>query len=455
MGSDWLRVSLDELYEFSSGLSKPRSDFGSGYPFLSFKDVFYNSAVPKLTELVNSTERERLRCSVKRGDVFLTRTSETMDELGMSSVALMDVPNATFNGFTKRLRPKDERSVLPEFARYYFRSPEFRNSVTAMSSMSTRASLNNEMLARLTMVVPSLSEQRAIAAILGALDDKIELNREMSETLKGIARAIFKSWFIDFEPVRAKMEKRWQSGQTIPSMPAQVYNLFCDSFKESALGSIPKDWTIKTINDIAERVAMGPFGSSIKVSTFVSEGVPIISGQHLRDFVLEDNTFNFITHEHAEKLRKAIVQRGDIVFTHAGNIGQVALIPTTSRYDEYVISQRQFFMRCDSSQVNPEFVALYFNSPFGQHQLLANTSSSGVPSIARPVTYLRSIPIVVPPKELLDYFQQLISPILQKFQYNKKSNADLTLLRDRLLPKLISGELRVKDAEKVVAGSVR
>ncbi len=106
MGGEWKTVPLGELYEFSSGLSKPRSAFGSGYPFLGFRDVFYNSSVPKcLTELVNSTEHERTRCSIKRGDVFVTRTSETMDELGMSCVALRAIPHATFNGFTKRLSP--------------------------------------------------------------------------------------------------------------------------------------------------------------------------------------------------------------------------------------------------------------------------------------------------------------------------------------------------------------
>src|SRR5207237_2920918 len=98
MAGEWRNFSLDALFEFSSGLSKPRSAFGSGYPFLSFKDIFYNSAVPAhLNELVNSTEQERFQCSVRRGDVFLTRTSETMDELGMSCVSLRDVQNATFN----------------------------------------------------------------------------------------------------------------------------------------------------------------------------------------------------------------------------------------------------------------------------------------------------------------------------------------------------------------------
>src|SRR5437879_1334928 len=161
--NSWSTVPLSELYEFGSGLSKPRSEFGFGYGFLSFKDVFENYFVPdRLTQLVNSTEKEREFCSIRRGDVFLTRTSETMDELGMSCVALKDYPGATFNGFTKRLRPKPSTSIVPEYAGYYFRSPRFRRDVTAMSSLSTRASLNNEMLERLSIIVPPTSVQRSI-----------------------------------------------------------------------------------------------------------------------------------------------------------------------------------------------------------------------------------------------------------------------------------------------------
>ena len=158
------------------------------------------------------------------------------------------------------------------------------------------------------------------------------------------------------------------------------------------------EWQSLTINDIAEKVAMGPFGSSIKVETFVSEGIPIISGQHLHGSRVDDAPgFNFISHEHAQRLANANVMRGDIVFTHAGNIGQAAYIPEDSKFERYVISQRQFYMRCDRSKAIPEFVALYFRSPKGQHQLLANRSQVGVPSIARPVTYLRTIEIPLPP----------------------------------------------------------
>ena len=123
------------------------------------------------------------------------------------------------------------------------------------------------------------------------------------------------------------------------------------------------EWRTATVGEIAEKVAMGPFGSSIKVETFVPEGVPIISGKHLHGFRVDDASgSNFISHEHAQRLSNANVTRGDIVFTHAGNIGQAAYIPEDSKFERYVISQRQFYMRCDRSKAIPEFVTMYFRS---------------------------------------------------------------------------------------------
>ena len=190
-------------------------------------------------------------------------------------------------------------------------------------------------------------------------------------------------------------------------MDPNIAALFPDRFVDSELGPIPEGWEVKRIEDIAERVAMGPFGSSIKVSTFVDEGIPVISGQHLNGMLLNDNEYRFIREEHAKKLAKANVQRGDVIFTHAGSIGQVACIPQTSQFERYVISQRQFYMRCDVSQISPLFVVHFFKTPKGRHQLLANTSSTGVPSISRPVTYLRSIILCTPPNALWHRFNEI------------------------------------------------
>ncbi len=202
MQSEWKEVSLLDIYDIRSGLSKPAKDFGSGFPFLSFKDVFYNYFAPdELTQLVQSSEKERYGCSVQRGDVFLTRTSETMHELGMSCVALKDYENATFNGFCKRLRPKPGNDAIPEYVGYYLRSSKFRNEMMAFSTMSTRASLNNEMIGKLSISLPPKTEQKAIAHALKTLDDKIQLNRQTNQTLEAMAQALFKSWFVDFDPV--------------------------------------------------------------------------------------------------------------------------------------------------------------------------------------------------------------------------------------------------------------
>lgn len=180
-------------------------------------------------------------------------------------------------------------------------------------------------------------------------------------------------------------------------------------------------WPEARVEDLAVKIAMGPFGSNIKVETFVSSGVPIISGQHLHEFRLnEASGFNFITEEHANKLANSVVGRGDVVFTHAGSIGQVAYVPENSLYERYVISQRQFYMRCNTSRVIPEYVTYYFRSSQGRHQLLANASSSGVPSIARPATYLRSLYIPVPPIEVQKAVARTLGALDDKIELNRR-----------------------------------
>ena len=189
---------------------------------------------------------------------------------------------------------------------------------------------------------------------------------------------------------------------------------------------VSREWETPTISEIAERVAMGPFGSSIKVETFVPEGVPVISGQHLHGTRVDDGPgFNFITEEHARRLANANVTRGDIVLTHRGTIGQVAYIPENSRFDRYVVSQSQFYVRCDRSKVLPEFLATYLRSPEGQHQLLANTSQVGVPSIAQPVTYLRTLRVPLPPLPEQRAIAHVLGSLDDKIELNRRMNQTL------------------------------
>ena len=176
---------LKELYSIASGLSKPASQFGYGNPFLSFSVVFNNYHIPStLIDLVNTSPVEVRRFSIKRGDVFVTRTSEKLDELGKSCVALQNYEKATFNGFCKRLRPiVDENIILPEYAQYLFRSKQFTDQIIYSCPMSTRASLNEEILNTIVLNVHSLREQQHIVDIIGSIDDKIENNQKHIESL--------------------------------------------------------------------------------------------------------------------------------------------------------------------------------------------------------------------------------------------------------------------------------
>ena len=411
MASEWERVSLDELYEFSSGLSKPRSEFGSGYPFLSFKDVFHNSAVPKqLTELVNSTEQERIRCSVSRGDVFLTRTSETMDELGMSSVALADIANATFNGFTKRLRPKHPKRVAPEFARYYFRCPAFRSEVDAMSSMSTRASLNNEMLARLTIVLPPFDEQEDIGQTLGTLDDRIDNLRQTNATLEAIATALFKSWFVDFDGVPP------------------------EDMQESELGLIPKGWRVGTLVDLCEvNTAKWTDKNHPPTVGYIDlSGVSSNRIEAITEYAFDEAPSRARMHLREGDTIVGMVRPGNRAFAYihvpdaslTGSTGFAVLSPKRPHYASFI------------------YLAVTRDEAI---ERLANLADGAAYPAVRP-NVVAETPCVIAPDEVIAKFSAVTKPMLERIEPNSQQAATLAAVRDTLLPRLISGRLRIKAA---------
>jgi type I restriction enzyme S subunit len=339
----------------------------------------------------------------------------------------------------------DPTKARPLFVYYFVSSASIRKKIIQDASVTGVPKINLAYIRTLPILLPPLDEQDQVIGMLGAIDEQIEQLIKKSSTLEAITRATFKSWFVDFDPVRAKAERREPEG-----MDPATAALFPDKFEESRLGNIPMGWSTKRVGEIADRIAMGPFGSSIKVETFVQSGVPIVSGNHLRTFMLDDTDYNFINEEHALRLSKALVSSGDVIFTHAGNIGNVSIVPQHSRYSRYIMSQRQFYLRCDRSKINANYVALYFTSREGKQKLLANSSSVGVPSIARPVTYLSSIVILVPEMRILNAFDGIVGPIFEAIQRNRHQINTLNSIRDTLLPRLVSGKLRMPDAEKLL-----
>lgn len=398
MREGWKEYNLNEVFDFSSGLSKSRDQFGFGYGFLAFKDVFNNFFLPKeLGELVNSTEKERVKCSIKKGDVFLTRTSETQDELGMSSVALKDYPNATFNGFTKRLRPNGNVDVIPEYTGFYFRSPKFRATIGSMSSMTTRASLNNEMMAALKIIVPPLPEQKAIAAVLSSLDNKIDLLHRQNKTLEGMGEVLFREWFVE---------------------------------------GAEEDWEIVSLNEIVG-IAIGRTPPR-KQSEWFSEDSKDIKWVSIKDLgnsgVYIFNTSECLTKEAVETFNIPVIPANTVVLSFKMTVGRVGITSEPMLSNEAIAH----FKFNEETPFSTEYL-YYFLKTF-KYESLGSTSSI-VTSINSQM--IKDFEIPIPNKELMEQFKKMTVPYFAKIKTNQTQIQTLEQLRDTLLPKLMSGEVRV------------
>ena len=178
------------------------------------------------------------------------------------------------------------------------------------------------------------------------------------------------------------------------------------------------------ISDLIDEIAMGPFGSNIKVDCFVDKGIPVLNGSNLEGFELSEKSFRYVTEEKADSLKKANAHKGDVVITHRGTLGQIVYIPQTAQRDRYVISQSQFRVKCNK-KVLPEYFVYYFHTPIGQHKLLSNASQVGVPALARPSSTFQKIEIEIPDLETQKKVVKLISSLQTRITTNAEINDNL------------------------------
>lgn len=178
------------------------------------------------------------------------------------------------------------------------------------------------------------------------------------------------------------------------------------------------------IADLIDEIAMGPFGSNIKVECFVDKGIPVLNGSNLEGLELSEQSFRYVTPEKADSLNKANAHKGDIVITHRGTLGQIVYIPETAKYDRYVISQSQFRVRCND-KVLPEYLVYYFHTPIGQHKLLSNASQVGVPALARPSSTFKQIKIEIPDIDTQKRVVKIILALQKKIDLNNAINDNL------------------------------
>ncbi len=178
------------------------------------------------------------------------------------------------------------------------------------------------------------------------------------------------------------------------------------------------------ISELISEIAMGPFGSNIKVECFVDEGIPVLNGSNLTGFAMNDDAFRYVTEEKADSLKRANAYRGDVVITHRGTLGQISFIPSDSKYERYVISQSQFRVRCNE-KILPEYLTYYFHTRIGQHKLLSNASQVGVPALARASTTFQKIKIEIPNIDVQTKIVGILESIRAKIEVNRAINRNL------------------------------
>ena len=179
------------------------------------------------------------------------------------------------------------------------------------------------------------------------------------------------------------------------------------------------------LSDVIENIAAGPFGSKLKVSSFVDYGFPIIDGANLKGVALTDNITKYVTEEKARSLHRSIAKRGDVVVTISGTLGQIVYIPNNSQFEEYLCSQRQFRVTFDKKKVYPPYLVFYFHTREGQHKILAFANQTGVPALSQPLRNFRKIMIDLPSLKLQKKIASYCEILNEKIEENERINKNL------------------------------
>ena len=433
--SSWAEVTFACLLSepVRNGVYKPKDFHGRGVKMVNMGELFAN---PRLTDVpmrrVELTESEKRRFSVRKGDLLFARRSLVAEGAGKCCVAL-EVPESTaFESSIIRARPDPTKSD-PLFLYYYFASPAGLHALDTIRRHVAVAGITGTDLANLSLVVPPPSQQREIARVLGTLDDKIELNRRMNETLEVMARALFKSWFVDFEPVQADFD-----GANI-RLSHDICQLFPDSYEDSVLGNVPRGWKVTELTELidinprrpslrkdesAPYVPMSSMPTSGHTPTEVSNR-PFGSGTR---FINGDTLVARIT---------PCLENGKTAYVDFLQEGQVGWGST-----EYIVLRPKPFLPSEFAYCLARSVG------FRDFAIQSMTGTSGRQRVQP--TALGQFLMPRPPKRIGKEFGKLTRPLISRARLSANESQALASLRDALLPKLISGEIRIADAEKAV-----
>ena len=307
----------------------------------------------------------------------------------------------------------------PLYISYYLGHPSVRAWIVRHAVGATMPNLNTSILSSLPLVLPPLPEQRAIARILGALDDKIELNRRMNATLESMARALFQSWFVDFDPVRAKAAGRQPAG-----LDAETAALFPDAFEDSALGGIPQGWCVGMLgNEFDITMGQSPPGSTYNES---GEGLPFFQGR-------ADFGARFPSRRVFCTAPTRLANSGDTLLSVRAPVGDINMAT-----EQCSIGRGVAAIRHASGWRFYTYELMRYLKP-----VLTRFESEGTVFGSINKQDLHRLKVVAPPDRIVRCFETSIAPVGQVVERNEQNSASLAATRDALLPKLLRGDLDI------------
>ena len=430
------RVSLRELVDLRlSSVDKKSKPTEAQVKLCNYTDVYYQSTIRKNMPFMDATAsaREISKCTLLPGDVVITKDSEQYDDIGVPAFVMDEMPSLLCGYHLAILRPNVSR-IHGRYLYYALSDRDAQSQFHHYANGITRFGLRKSDIGLVELPVPSLPEQQAIAHILGTLDDKIELNRRMNETLEAMARALFKSWFVDFEPVRAKMEGR-DTG-----LPPHVAALFPNRMIDTELGETPDGWSREPLRSI---VALNPESWNSKNPPACVTYIDLKNTKWGRI----ENRDSYAWENAPSRARRVLRSSDTVVGTVRPGNGSYALID-----EDGLTGSTGFAVLRPLARIDREIVWCASTSK-DNIERLAHLADGGAYPAVRAET-VAATPIVLAADNVRQAFSELVGPLLERAAHARRESATLARLRDTLLPRLISGELRVAPAETPVAAAL-
>lgn len=410
------KYKFSDLYEMSSGISSSKEQAGHGSPFISFSTVFNNYFLPEeLPDLMDTSLKEQEIFSVKKDDVFITRTSETVDALAMSCVAVIDYPKATFSGFVKRLRPKTTGIVYSKYIAFFLRSKYFRKVLDCNTIMTLRASFNEDMFSFLYLYLPDYEEQVRIGDLLYKMEMKIRTNNKINDNLEQQAKLIYDYWFTQFD------------------FPDENGKPYCSSggkmvWNEQLKRNIPENWNVVPLLKLVSWES----NSQPPKSEFVYEP----KEGYVR--FIQNRDYDSDTHiTYIPRTKNlSIVDRFDILMDKYGDAGAV-------RYGIEGAFNVALGKICVHNPNYREYIRSFLGSD-GIYKFLHNSCMASTRASLSEAN-LAILNVVVPDEKIILDYENFLHKIRVSILKNKDETVELINLRDWLLPMLMNGQATIAD----------